>query len=289
MGNPYADEFLTCVLDRPRTDVTIRLSMLITVMGMLPLIFFGITMLIYFMTEEILVEPSLGLMLYVFLMSTYVLYVITQTAYDHHERDIRWANVLTNYAGSKGKDTTELSAIASELTSDRSDILRKILMVYVGFQGLVSLAVCAYVCVNDFSADILRGSINLFSTVFLIQIGIISCFQFVYTRKYDDVQQRFTVALSDAFGGELKTPAMNTGIKLRKLWPHIAVMVCTFGIYVLLFGLLTVHTMNMHMARQWTYEESLLREIAEMEGANGIEIIPMDYGTGIKALIRKIF
>ena len=120
-------------------------------------------------------------------------------------------------------------------------------------------------------------------------MAVITSFQFVYTRKYDDVQQRFTVALSEAFGGELKTPPMVTGIKQRKLWPHLVAMVCTLGIYALLFGLMTVHTMNMHMARQWTYEESLLQEIGTMEGATGVEAVTMDYGSGIKALIRKLF
>ncbi len=79
---------------------------------------------------------------------------------------------------------------------------------------------------------------------------------------------------------------MVTGITVRRLWPHVVLMFATLGIYVVIFALWTIHTLNVHQSRQWTYEEELVKGIARLEGATGIIPVKADLGEGWMAIVN---
>ncbi len=286
MGNPHADRFLTCVLHRSRSDMLVRIGMLFVITAVIPGLMLLLLVILLYIDRVTNPDCLVALSIFMCLLISYIIYRMFRILHYHHVRDMIWMDSLTSYAESKGKDVSELRSIMNESEDTRSEQILRILYCIAMVQGVVAVLEGLYVIQDTQSMGILSTTFTAFTIIILVETAFVSSYQFVKIRRYDDIQCRFTVEFSELFRDELGMMPMVTGITVRRLWPHVVLMFATLGIYVVIFALWTIHTLNVHQSRQWTYEEELVKGIAGLEGATGIIPVKADLGEGWMAIVN---
>ena len=286
MANSYADEFLTCVMKRSDNDVILRVGSVLLLMFAVPVIMVLIPLVILvifaYMTdayesgwesfEYILDNLSIGIMLFSSIIEAFITYMMINSYYMHQKRDTVWMGSLTKYAASYGKDVSELETINEQFSSNKADIIRKVAIVYFLFvlvsHTFMAILMSTKVVEGHMVYDIAYAT----SLSMLIEACLGSAYVFVSIRKQDNLQCDFTSKWASMMADEIpEAEPMVTRIKLRKIWPHLVLMAVTIGVYAIIFALWVIHTVNLHISRQNTYEEAVLKWIMDKEGAKGIQ------------------
>ena len=297
MANPSADEFLNCVMKRGESDTIIRIgSTMLLLLGVPVVIMAIIGMLVSvfsFEWEKILIsilQFSTGLTLFSSILDAFIVYMMVDSYYRHHLRDIEWMSSLSGYASSYGKDVSELKEIETTFASNKSKTVRLIAIAYFAYilvaHTVISVLLSANI-INENFADEMAIVSTLSMT---IEICLGSAYIFVCIRKEDNLQCGYTAKWSALMKDIIpEAKPMVTRIVNRRIWPHVILMIVTLSLYSFIFALWTVHTVNLHISRQNTYEESVLLWIKEKEGAKGIEGIDEQMGPGIVNMVRRMF
>ena len=284
MANSYADDFLTCVMKRTDSDVVLRIGSVLLLMFGVPILMFVMIFTLVPMEEtgvevlEYLLEIfAPGLILFSAILEAFITYMMINAYYMHHVRDIVWMKALAGYASSYGKDVSELESINSTFSSNKSETIRKVAIVYFLFVLLSHTAMAIMISTKTIDGQLATDVSYATSLVMLLETCLGSAYVFACIRKDDNLQCDFTSKWAALMANEMpEAEAMVTRIQLRRLWPHLILMLVTAGIYSLFFSLWTIHTVNLHISRQNTYEESVIRWIMDKEGAKGIQGIVDD-------------
>lgn len=298
MGNPDADDFLTCVMGRSNDDTIIRVgSVLLLMVGIPAIMMVFIAALgtedtdsIAFQLLTALENHLTSITLFYSIFNSFIVYMIIQAYYKHHLRDMVWMSSLRGYASSGGKDVSELKKITGPFASNRAHIIVKVAFWYFAFV-LISHTVMAIMLSTKTIDDYLATDITQIISAFLVfELALASCYVFVSVRKDDRIQCDFTSEWARLMKDEIPdAEPMATRIKMRRIWPHILIIIVTLGLYSFVFALWAVHTMNLHISRQNTYEESVLKWIMDREGAKGIEGIEEELQPGLVNLGLRMF
>ena len=264
----------------------VRIGMLFVITAVIPGLMLLLLVILLYIDRVTNPDCLVALSIFMCLLISYIIYRMFRILHYHHVRDMIWMDSLTSYAESKGKDVSELRSIMNESEDSRSEHILRILYCIAMVQGVVAVLEGLYVIQNTQSMGILSTTFTAFTIIILVETAFVSSYQFVKIRRYDDIQCRFTVEFSELFKEDLGMMPMVTGITVRRLWPHVVLMFATLGIYVVVFALWTIHTLNVHLSRQWTYEEELVRGIARLEGATGVIPVKADLGEGWMAIVN---
>lgn len=293
MANKYAESFLNCVLKRNESDNIMRLGALLMVVAVTPVVVIGamiIQIWFYDMIEALDFNDFVGVMLITSTIAAFYMLFMVTSAHKHYLRDKRWMEALSGYAASYGRDTAEMDAVASQFDDAWISRIRKGFMYYfliiLVANVLQSILLFASVMEMTLSMEV----VGWLFLIVNIELVIASLYLFIFVRKHDGLQCEFTSLFCESMKEELPDAVpMDTRIKNRMLWLHIILTIVTLGLYAFIFSLWVLHTMNLHIARQWTYEERLLKLIMARENATGIRKIDAEPETDlIKIAIKNM-
>jgi len=277
MAEEHGEAFLNCVLKRNESDTVMRIGALLMVLFVAPM---TVTGFVFYQVVEIYQETGLilvtawdfvGIMILVSTTSVFYLLFLVSGTEKHYKRDRVWLRALCEYARTYGHDTSEMESLIEEFDSIWIRRVKLGTAAYFIIIAAINVGQAFFLFSSMIDANL---SIDVFlwlMTVLNVELAVISLYLFVFTRRHDYVQCRFSEVFYESMKEDMPelTP-MATRIKLRRVWPHIILMVATLGVYALIFSLWTLHTFNLHVSRQWTYEEKLLLLIMEHEKATGI-------------------
>lgn len=291
MGNEAADKFLTCVLRRTEKDRIMRLGSVALVVLLVPAAVFAFLLAVMVLLQvEIEIDPNdfAGIILLIGILEVFVVFRMVNSYYQHQLRDIGWTESLTEYAESYGHDSSKLRKISEEMVNNRAKIFNTVFGAFFLLVLVVNSFQAFFVSINTMTtadATLVAEFTSLMSTILLCVGG---AYVFVCARKHDHLQYEYSTVWSELMKFDLRVEPMETGIKNRKLWPHIILMVVTLALYGYIFAIWSIHTMNVHISKQHTYEIDLLTKVMEKEGATGIEYVPKEYGKGLIGLVQRI-
>ena len=177
-------------------------------------------------------------------------------------------DALLEYAEGQGKNVTAMEAHCRKMREHMSPWLRRYL--YISFLALLIL--------NTLQAIIwMWDYILVFELMILFFILINLCITDIYVihmmGTIDSIQIGFMHAFCDLFVNEQPVlEEMVTGIKIHSLWPHVLLMALTVGLYSMFFSLWSTHIMNVHIRKQWVYEESVIRWMMARHDMGSIKV-----------------
>ncbi len=290
MNIPGANRFLNCVLKRDEKDsVLMILVIMFVAFGTPSYMLYG---MIRFQIET---QQLYGLGSYfriVMLMTcvaTFVIYFVIKSFSDHHERDVVWMESLTEYARHNGCDTSEMVRLTEELKGlSNPKYVKSTLVTFVVITVICTVSSILYGISTSGETVIMDIEEIIMISFTIVELAAINIFIFTTIRKIDSIQCGFTKLFCEAMSDEEHVlEPMFTGVKYRKLRPHIILMVCTLGVYVFIMTLWTVHTMNLHILGQWKYEENVLDWMVKRDGVESVESITRD-NRGIVGLVKRV-
>ena len=293
MGNEAADRFLTCIMRRTEKDKIMRVGSVFLVVAIVPMSVIGFLLLFMIMLDvgDIVIDGNdfAGIILFLGILEAFVVFRMVESYYKHQLRDIEWTLSLTEYAKSYGHETARLEEISEEMVNNKAEVLSKAFGALFLLILVINSLQAFFLSINSITTGVVEtaSSIISFSVTILLCIG--GSYLFVCIRKHDRLQCEYTTVWSELMKYDLEVEPMETGIKHRKLWPHLILIVVTLTIYAFIFAVWSIHTMNLHIARQQTYEDGLLKKIKDKEGATGVEFTPRHYDDGLKGLIERLF
>lgn len=116
MGNPGADRFLNCVLNRNEHDTIISVVVIALVILGTPAYILGNMISFQIEVGDIFyLEDYYTVVLYMSIIATFVLLIVIRSLERHKKRDLEWMESLIEYAKFDGKDTKGLECVRSEL------------------------------------------------------------------------------------------------------------------------------------------------------------------------------
>ena len=118
MRNEAADRFADCVVSRTEKDLILRMSLLLIIAFVMPLVSGLVTFYLCnnYVKEGVLSADSLEISIYVFFavfcsIISFIMFSMIGRAGSHRARDAEWMDSLIEYAKSKGCDVSRLSKI----------------------------------------------------------------------------------------------------------------------------------------------------------------------------------
>ncbi len=215
---------------------------------------------------------------------SFLLYTIVRRNRNHLERDAAWMDALCTYAEEHRSGSSKMRATAAGCRGVISGPATALSMAAWVFEMLMLIVLGILLATTP------PDSVNTYATkavillpptllVLLAQFVLTAGSVFGFPARHDKLQSDFTREFSTvASGFGLHVGTMDHEVRIRKVWPHIALTVLTLGLYLFIYIFISCKEMNHHLASQWAYEEDLLGRIIEFEGGTGIE--PADSDTG---------
>jgi len=289
MRREGADRFVNCVLKRSQSDGIIRIEGLLLVTLAVPLL---LILIMRFINSD---EPLSGvtlinMQLFMGIIATFIAFRLIYNLNKHQKRDIEWADGLTDYAESYGHDVSKLRKIRNKFGDNRVEEASKIFLGLFIAVMVINSFMAFFTGISQLDSRYVLAAEIIISALIFLEFLVVSVYLFRAVKKHDSIQRNFTKEFCSVMSSDLpEAVPMDTRIRYRILWPHIVLFFMTLGFYSLFFILGVIHLSNMHVARQWTYEEDMVKLIMEKEGAIGIEKIDRDYGTGFMKIVRRIF
>lgn len=287
--NPGADAFLDCIMKRSNYDTIVHVWIIAIIGLMLPtftVIFTGLH--INETVTEYLGILS-GALLLENLVFNFIIFCVTLALFRHHLRDVMWMDALISYAEGYGLDVGEMKRTRDSFHDTKIVWVMKASMIYLIVLALVTAFAALFVSIKDIDNETAGSLQSTLSTIMLVMLSVSTAYQFYKLRKFDKLQCRFTEIMSDTMKGVIDVEPQGAKFHLISLWPHIALIVATFGLYSLPFSLYIVHCMNVHIRQQHDYEGKLIRLMMEKEGAKGVKRISSDSGSGIRTFLKNFF
>jgi len=294
MGCESADRFLNCVMMRSVSDGIISIWSMILMMVVLPLVFFlfflGIT---FDPSQDIFVidlKRFVAIPIIMGIIATFFAFRMVNFFDKHQQRDREWAGALTDYAKDYGHEDVMLGRMAEMLLFGHARIMKLVLMAVFIIIIASDALMCFLMEINDIDSEAAILPMSLMTVMIFIEYQVVGLYLFLVIRKHDLRQFAFTEQFSMIMSDDLPgIKPMDTRVKRRRIWPHVILFFLTIGAYSMPFILWVALINNLHVQRQWTYEEQVLKLIMDKEGATGIEVINKDYGKGIIALWKRMF
>ena len=264
MGRHEADAFLNCVMRRSESDSLFRTWVVLAIAPLAPL---ATAFLLMNLEGESAKDMTLGIGLLSWTVTFYVLYLEVRGLNLHRRRDAEWMGALTAYARSYGRGSEEMDGFSgsSGRASDRS--MAAFRAAFIVFLAL-NVSLVLWVRMTRVDVALEEAARALMPLAMAVEMSVAATYIFKTVLSHDSVQSRFTSLFVDEMGGTLgfRKP-LRTSLTMSRIWPHVLLVVATFGLYSIVFNLVAVRKMNVHLTAQWAYEESLLAAIAKAEGA----------------------
>lgn len=292
MGKPGSDRFLNCVLRRSDKDTVMLIVVLILVIVGTPCQ----TIYRYYELYTIVgglpdVDDVYTLALFMGATTLFVIYRMISALVSHHARDVEWMSALIEYAGSEGKDVSEMESLRAKMEATvEAKHGRYALCVFIVMAALILLATIKYSVSETISLE--QDMIVEFFLITVVQILLCVANLYVYDRmiKTDRIQCEFTERFSDCMSdGWPVIGPMTTNIRAHSILPHMILMIITLGIYAIPFTLWTVHTLNIHINRQWGYEEDVVKWMMTRDGASSIKAVKKDEPSSRFDAVKRLF
>lgn len=271
MAIPGADRFLNCVLNRSKKDIILKiLVLLLVVLGTPAYMLNGIVS--YQLDTEFDLSQYFNVVLFMCVVAAYVMYNIVKSLVRHKERDVEWMSALIEYATYFGGDTQKLSEIRDDLSGlVTRNYQRGAFVLFVAITvAVVVQAVLDMLWLIQFEQ---LGIFEVFDMVFIFVILSTICL-IVHDRisMIDVLQYRFTLVFSKMMNDDVHhLDPMPKVVWRSKPLRHMILMCATLGFYSIPYALWTVHQMNLHIKRQWTYERKALEWMAARDGAVAVD------------------
>ena len=116
MGNPGADRFLNCVLNRNEHDIVIHVAVLALIIFGTPSYLLTVFIMYDAVGWNVTFSEYYSILLFLAILAVFVYHMIVGSMIKHQKRDIEWMESLTEYARCEGKDVQELEALRSKAT-----------------------------------------------------------------------------------------------------------------------------------------------------------------------------
>ncbi len=290
MPNPYADEFVDCVLKRNETDRAIGFQGMILGLILAPLAAIGAVFYLHYEVDSDLgFDDFVGLEIMLIALYAFFVFRMMDSMNQHRMRDRVWTWALIGYASYSGHDVADLEDMVSGRGDDRMGAITratKVVAVIVAILVVLIAFLIVYFVVNpvyDAPLIIIPMALGIY-----FELGFVGVYTYAMISDHDYVQHMFVDRFNEIMEGDLgRMESMGPGLKRMKLWPHIALMVVTLGIYSIIFAFWSTRCVKIHMNQQWVYEEDLLARIMEREGAVGVEYDDADRNKGIRRYINS--
>lgn len=294
MGRESADRFLNCVMMRSVSDGIISIWSMILMMGVLPLVFVLMFLVISFdPSQQVFVfdlKRFVVIPIFIGIIATFFAYSMVNFFDKHQHRDKEWAESLTDYAKDYGHDNIMLDRMSDMLMFGHVRTMKLVLMVVFIVIIVSDALICFLMEINDIDSEAAILPMSLMTLLIFVEYQVVGLYMFLVIRKHDLRQFAFTEQFSMIMSEDLPgIKPMDTRVKRRRIWPHVILFFITLGAYSMLFILWVALINNLHVQRQWTYEERVLKLIMNKEGAVGIEVINKDYGKGLIGLWKRMF
>jgi len=298
MSRDGVDSFLTCVMRRSENDGVITVGSVLLLMIVIPVIVYGVCLFLLLIASDsgaysldmVTSDDFVAVAVFSSIISALVVYRMMDSYNGHKKRDLVWTSSLIAYAKSYGHDVSGLESAAAQLSTDKSELVTKILMVYAVIISIIHLILCFLGMTGVMDLGNINTVVSVMSLGSFILMTIAASLVFIYSRRHNNLQCEFsrqwTEVMKDEFPG---MAPMEIPMFFKKLWPHLILVVITFGLYSYILVMISVHGLNTHVFKQWTYETNLLNAIRDKEGATGYEVVAKDYGTGINSLVKRMF
>jgi len=288
MAIPGADRFLNCVLNRSKKDIVLMVLVLLLVVLGTPFYMVRGILNHQIYTESFDLDQYFTVVIFMCAVSAFVIYNIVKSLVQHKDRDVEWMSALIEYVSYNGGDTERLFGIRDELSglvSRRNQTGAFILFVAVAVSAVVQ-AILDMAMILDFEHLVV---LEIFDMAFMFVTMSTICL-IVHDRisMIDVLQYRFTVVFSKVMGDE-EHPLETMPKVVWKSRPlrHMILMMVTLGFYSIPYAIWTVHQMNLHIKRQWTYEVSVLRWMAARDGVSTVGKVEKEAKKGFIHNLRR--
>ena len=272
MAIPGADRFLNCVLNRSKKDIVLMVLVLLLVVLGTPFYMVRGILNHQIYTESFDLDQYFTVVIFMCAISAFVIYNIVKSLVQHKDRDVEWMSALIEYVSYNRGDTERLSGIRDELSglvSRRYQTGAFILFVAVAVSAVVQ-AILDMAMILDFEHLVV---LEIFDMAFMFVTMSTICL-IVHDRisMIDVLQYRFTLVFSKMMNDEdHHLDPMPKIVWRSKPLRHMILMMATLGFYSIPYALWTVHQMNLHIKRQWTYERTALEWMAVRDGAVAVD------------------
>lgn len=313
MGDPAADRFLDCVLQRSKKDIFLSWPiMLLIIPGSLGFLFY----LLYRMYSDYGIWLELSeageylVALFMCMDVSFIAYTMMKSLTLHLSRDAEWIDSLSDYADHEGKDVSRLRPISDEMTEQVLNRAR--LVSYLAFLAMFLMMILSFFVfdMTDYVSDGNPFEIpeKVVLVIALFDLSATVVFALIKIYRVDDIQSRFTEEFVRVMGDERIAEPMDSGIGAHRLsyqaafiitavvlyliqyylviyldgegitLPQQSPVIMIVGLYFTFLFFFVIRTMNRHIRAQEGYEIGLINAIAEREGASGIDRVPYENG-----------
>lgn len=266
---PGANRFLDCVLHRGGNDTVLLIAvMLFAIIGIPGFALYQVVPLYIEYGTEFSLTDFYTYLLFMTILVSFFTYGMVAAVDRHHRRDAEWMEALLEYAAGQGKIVTAMEIQCGRMREHMKPWLRRYL-----FASFVVLLVANILQAIIWPYDYILVPELIVIFFILINLCITNVYVMHMMCTIDSIQIGFMHAFCDSFVNEQPIlEEMNTGIKVHSLWPHVLLMVLMVGLYSMFFSLWSTHIMNVHIKKQWVYEESVIRWMMAKHEMGSIKI-----------------
>lgn len=274
---PAADKFANNVVKRSESDIVVR-TRLIFMLSFLPLLISIIGLSVIRMGNTVdMAAASLVITATEFSILGFLLFIMSYRTYKHGMRDIEWMDTLIEYVASKNARTQEMESYRKKIHPlfRRVSIYISLLLMSFNVLYLLLIGVFFYSHGDMFSEHVVAMS-GASLTILILQFILSSGSTVLFPGYHDELQSKFTVAMKASLMPRgIVVSSMPNSVRKRHILIHILLFIVTFGLYLVYSLFESSIKMNIHLYNQWEYEVKLLEEIIEIEGAKGVEPVPL--------------
>ena len=281
MRNEAADRFADCVISRTENDLILRMSLLMITAFVMPLVSGLVTFYLCnnYVSEGVLSADSIEISIYVFFavfcsIISFIMFSMIGRTGSHKVRDDEWMESLIEYAKSKGCDVSRLNKIRSGRGYASLSVSRA--LSFLCWAGtLVLLILTLFFFTTDLSHHYPGLSLIATYVTLLFQFFFIMGPTIRFAGNHEDDQVQFTRELKSVLAMKgIVVESMSPAVPRthRILWLLLTIM--TLGLFHIVLVIYSIYSLNRHLYNQWAYEERLLGDIMDVEGAIGIEVAP---------------
>ncbi len=277
--NGWADRFTDNVIRRTERDICMSVYVVLLLLVLPPVAAAVFCPLIIEINHDIFVDGSdlaiavVTAMVGECCMASFLLFSMNRAGRKHQSRDLEWMDALIGYVESKGGDTTEMHEVRDRIRMTGWKVKGAFsgFMLLLGLILLLATGLFMYLGIDVISENV-RVLVVVSYVLLLIQLVFTMSTTIRFPYRHDKAQCLFTEALSTQLRHiGIPTEPMKRSIHRRFMVVHIILFVVTLGLYSSVLLMLTIHRLNVHIRKQWKYEERLMADIIEFEGGVGVE------------------